>query len=466
MIKTKDYCNELESKFQAVRGKGSAYIFNSMFPFIVAITMAVKVINKNDKRKVLIVVEKYDNKIFIEEALKELCDNTYEFYRDKINIITEKFINFKYNYCYDLIITIGINSNIELIEKLNSSSKFTLVILTENIMNGEFIDRIRDILPDITIPIVNNDIVCESSPVEEYRYGVTIEDSDYELYTKYNNYIKESMVIFDNLDNINKCRVGDLKNNISAFNIRYQIAIKNGWSYNLDTSIEYNKMIDNVYNPNVLLERAEVIYNIIRERRNLIINNPSKINKILETVISEIDNNKTVLIVSKSGEFAANVTKAINEYYGSEICGDYHDCIEDKYFTDNNGKVICYGKKSKNAGEPKIFKAKAISSRNEELFNKGVLKVLSIKNSSSNKLKIAVNSIILSSPLLDNVIDIRKRFIEVRFIGKITKAYKVYCRNTIEQQSIIDEQPIPMVRTFNDFENSIEFDAKTGTIIL
>ena len=40
---------------------------------------------------------------------------------------------------------------------------------------------------------------------------------------------------------------------------------------------EYFVQIDNIYNPNILFEKANTIYNITRERANLVTDNKNKL---------------------------------------------------------------------------------------------------------------------------------------------------------------------------------------------
>ena len=62
-------------------------------------------------------------------------------------------------------------------------------------MNTDFIHKIETSVPSLTIntiretaqKLIKNNIY---SPVEEYRYGVYINDTDRELYNKYDEYVK------------------------------------------------------------------------------------------------------------------------------------------------------------------------------------------------------------------------------------------------------------------------------------
>lgn len=81
------------------------------------------------------------------------------------------------------------------------------------------------------------------------------------------------MNVIGNIENIKRIKCGDYKLNLSAAEVRYNIAKSNGWSENLDMSIPFNKQIDEIYNPNALLERVCTIYEIMKNRRDLVTDN-------------------------------------------------------------------------------------------------------------------------------------------------------------------------------------------------
>ena len=338
-----------------------------------------------------------------------------------------------------------------------------LCILTKNIMDNGFINSVRNILP--TIANVDLDTALRKdniySPVEEHRYGVELNNEDKELYDKYNEYIDSSIKILGSLDNIEKCKYGDVKLNISNTEFRYNLAIENGWRSDLDTSIPYMRQIDDNYNPNVLYERACNFYNIAKQRKDLVTDNIAKLEIIKN--ICENNKDKQILIISKRGEFAAEITKYINKHLGN-ICGDYHDCIDDAIAIDDFGCPILI-KSGENKGKPKIIRSQAQSTLNEQRFNDGSINILSIKNSSNTKLKIACDLVILTTPLMDNIIDIKTRFANIKFNGEITNVYKIYCIGTIEYDTMAKENILPIIKVMDETENFVEYDENNNTVI-
>ena len=93
--------------------------------------------------------------------------------------------------------------------------------------------------------------------------------------------------------------------------------------------------------------------------------------------------------------------------------------------------------------------------------------MLSIKNSSNNKLKIACDLVILTTPYCNSIIDIKSRFTEITFNGTPTRVYKLYCSNTIEHNQLMKEKESPIIKVINyNEEKFVEYDEKNGDIVL
>lgn len=410
--------------FQTNKGKASFYCFSNKL----AITAICNAISKYHKKhtdgKILIVVDSYNTRA---NVINELTAKNE--YNDNIIILSADFIHLNYLYHYDFTIIVGVNDNDKLIVKLTNESTFTMCILTKNIMNNEFINNIRKVLPNIETSqfdgLANKLRVL--LPVEEHLIPIALPSAVQNTYDKYSEYIAGTVSIFGNIDNIEKSRIGDTINDISAAEFRNKIAYSNGWREDLDTSIPYIKEIDEYYNPNNLYERANNFYNITRQRRDLVANYEGKLFAIKD--ICETYNNKKILIISKNGDFARSITKYLVN--NGVACGDYHDCIEDCTMTDTNGLPILV-KSGANKGKMKIFGHQAQSTLNLARFNDGLINVLSIKFASNTKLKTAYDVAIFTSGLYSDIKDFRERFSQLESItGNI--AYVVYCTNTIEE---------------------------------
>ena len=329
--------NQVVDGFQHLKGKASVYCFSKDVIPELLYHIITKLTQKHKDASIFIVVDCYNTRKSIINYFKE--HNVREDTGYNIKCLSVDYIKDKYRYSYALTITVGVNDNFAIINKLYSESKFTLCVLTENIMNNNFITNVRNILPcidtaDLDIAIRHDNIY---SPVEEHRYGVDLSDDDRELYNKYTDYITTSISIFGDLSNIEKCKKGDDKLGISAADFRNTVAHENGWREDLDTNVPFMKQIDDIYNPNILFERACTFYTIAKQRRDLVCDNEAKL-EIIRNIC--LDNkNKKILIISKRGEYAAKVTKYLNECLDLR-CGDYHDCIEDAIATDEMGIPI------------------------------------------------------------------------------------------------------------------------------
>lgn len=461
-MKNKDkLVNQVINSFQRLRGKASVYCFSKdVIPEIVynVINLFTK---KHENGLITIVVDCYETRKQIKEYLNE---HIKEYVNRNIRILTITYVNERYNYVNDLIITVGVNDNFSILNKLNKENKFMLAILTKNIMDNNFINNIRNILPcidtaDLDIAIRHDNIY---SPVEEHRYGVELSDDDRELYNKYTDYITTCISIFGELSNIEKCKKGDDKLGISAADFRNTVAYENGWREDLDTNIPFMKQIDDIYNPNILFERACTFYTITKQRRDLVCDNDAKLEVIKNICLDNKD--KKILIISKRGEYAAKITKYLNE--NSDIkCGDYHDCIEDAIAVDDMGIPILV-KSGVNKGKPRVVGAQAQSSLNERRFNAGYINALSIKSASNIKLKIACDIVILTSSLCDNIIEVKSRFTDIVFNSVPTKTFRVYCNSTIENDKLNKEKENTLFTIINETENNVLYDENSGDIIL
>lgn len=450
--------------FQNLRGKGSCYIFsNDVIPQLVY-TMIERFTAKRPNAKIMIVHDNWSMRESIDNYLKAKgYDSTTTTYN--IKMMSYGFVKPQFHYCYSLVITVGVNDNYDVLKHLSNENTFMLTILTENIMNNNFINAVRTILPSISTIDIAAELRSEriSSLVEEHIVTVELSDEDKEKYKKANDYIAECVTVFDNLDNIAKCKQGDRQLNISAADFRNNIARENGWTETLDTSVPYLKQIDEIYNPNTLFEKACNFYNIAKSRRDLVTDNDAKLDKLIDILRENAD--KKILIVNKRGDYAKRVANYINLHYEKK-CGEYHDCIDSAVAVDNNNNPILI-KSGTNKGKPKILGSQAQSTLYEAMFNEGLISILSIKEKSDIKLKIACDLVIFTSSLCDNILDLKARFVNIKFTDSPTLVYVLCCNNTIETTKIYkSELPSNIKLIYDDTENFVSYDENSGDIIL
>lgn len=478
-MKNEDLIKNVLTGFQNNKGFGSLYCFDDNIIPKIIYNVIEKFNNKHKQEFILIVVNDYNRRLSIlNEIKRNVSDYTSEY---NIKILSQTYINVKYKYDYKLIITVGINENMEMINHLHKNAKFMLSVLTKNIMNNDFIIDLRALLPNINVLFNNKETEFNRifSPVNEYQIGVEFNEDDSLLYDKYNDFINKCIKIFGDVSIIDKCKNGDKTLNISASEYRFNLAKMNGWHEELDVNIEFQRQIDDIYNPNVLLEKANTFYNIVKQRRDLVSDNIAKLEYIFNIVRDNLD--KKILIVSKRGEFASKITNYINTKFkelsnsiinntgvddiNNDICKDYHDNIEECIATNKDGSIILI-KSGENKGKPKIIQSQAISSYNEKLFNANSINVLSIKSSSNKKLSVNCDIVIFTSPICDNIFDFKTRFSNIVINSNPNITYKIYCENSIEKNMILREKPNKLITIINENNKFIQYDENSGNIIL
>lgn len=427
------YIESIVHGFQENRGHASCCCFNkNMIPELVS-SFVKRFCDKNKNRTVLVVTNTFAERTELAKRLETdglVFENEY-----KCRVLSYQYINTKYNSSrHDLTIVIGLNNDIQQIQWHYRHSTFALAIFTNPNVNEEVMDVICKNMPlidtkDASTLMRKDDIY---SPVKEVDVAVELSGDDAIKYKKYDEFVSTSMVIFKDLETVEKCKHGDKEAGVSAIEYRTRLAHENGWSEELDTSLPYMRQIDSLYNPNILYERACTFFNIARDRRNFTASNSSKLETILK--LCEENKDKKILIVSKSGDYATTITKYINGK--SELkCGDFHDCIPPMEMQDESGMLIVV-KSGKNKGKTKMLGSQAISTMNMKKFNEDKLNVLSIKECSDPSLSVTVDTIIITSPACSNIVELKQRFENLKVNGETPTVYVIYCADTIEAEEV------------------------------
>lgn len=450
------FTEEVVNGFRNNHGRCGVYINRPISPIGCIITLLTHFFSINKERKVCIIVK--DSVI-----LKEISNAiNSRFLTYKIDIITKQFTNKLDNYKYDLVITI----NIEDLTKLktiqyNNNIKFYLFIFDNRIVGDKQTIKREAIIKFIHTTVSIDKIIEESihSPVKETLVRAFLTDEHYEEYKKYDDYIKDSIRIFGNLETLDRCRMGDKIMNRSNIAVCTIVANNNGWSENLDSHTPFGKQIDELYNPNALLERAFNTYNIIKKRKDYVTDAIEKIDTVID-IIKQHPNEK-ILIVSPRGEFANSITDTLNkciDIKGTddyiELCVNYHNCIPDTIQKDKFGNTVLI-KSGLHKGEPKVIGWKKQSTIAQERFNNNEVNIISIKAASDIDLNIDCDIIILTSPLCGTITDIRRRFKNVIFRTNPIKVYTIYLSNTIENVKVDKYESTINHEIINDDENFI-----------
>lgn len=425
------------------KGVGTALIPAPLNDKAMILGVLQRIYSKTPDTISLIVVNNFTERSELIEYLthQEDEENNNEFKRlidsKIIKIFTINFIN---RDDFNMRVNVAIVYHCEEISNnlfnLLNNSKFKLVVLNKLNLDSNNISRLYSVCPLLSDFKQNEiDEIRTSTPVEEMRVGVRIaEDSEtYKLLQYYDEYISTSINIFGSFDNIELARVGYAAANVSATQFCYHLAEENGWNEHLDMNIDINVQIDALYNPANIRERALQTYDIMRKRTRLLTDCDAKLDEILKIV--EENKDKHILIINKFGEFAAKVTKYINDMSETEICGNYHDRVDPIPAINIAGTPI-YIKSGPQKGERKMLAAKAQKTLNEARFNTGYINVLSTNNAPDKDLCVPVDIIIITSPLCEDIESYIYRLSNVVYPNNIIKLYSLYIKDTIEEKRL------------------------------
>lgn len=449
------YYEQVLDKWKEHKGKGSVVVVKPFKIEELIVKTVLKVLEKTPDSKVLIVVDGYNTRLSLNNIFsKQLGDIS------RIKILSEDYITCNHYFSYDLGILYMAPKYHMTISTLTLRCKFILHI-TNKYDND--LQQVYKVLPELKTNINSNNAKDSISltPVEEHRCGVELDEADKTTYDECTNFINDSMVVIGDFRNIEKIKNGDVKLGLSAAEVRYMIAQDNGWSEHLDMTIPFNKQIDTIYNPNILLERATRTYDIIHKRRNLLIDNKSKLDKIVE-IVNNHPNNR-IVIISKRAEFAAIITKHINDNT-NYLCLDVHDCLDKEMDLDMFGRPVLY-KSGEHKGEIKYIGATAISNRNIKRYKNNQANIISTTQTKLNGLQFDCDLWIITSPVCDTIMLLRNRCI-CDFNTNPALIYKIYCKNTVEEKKLSNEQINSFHSVVTDNEKNLTYDENSGDIIL
>lgn len=421
------------------KGIGTFIIYKPMNPLLVLSSSFPRLFNRSPTMFIVIVVNNFEDRNniidYLTKSENEIYNNSYKSLLSKgnIKIWTKEYIEDKINRIYPhLVVYYNPNRFDDIDESLCIKSRFKLIILNK-ILDKDSMNTIHGVSP--VIPIFKQKELDElrvNRPVEEYRIGLTIiDDKTNKLLKYYNEEINRSICIFGSLDNINIARIGDKNTNMSAIGYCNTIAEFNGWRYDLDMTSEFNRQLDEIYNPNSLKERADNVYDIIRKRGVLIANNEIKLQSILDIV--KANNDKRILIISKYPDFATTITEYLNSNSDTTICMNYHNKLESIPACDIDGDPI-YIKSGINKGERKMMGVIGQKKLAQQMFNLNKIHVLSANNLPDDSLDIYVDIVILTSSFCEDIQTYFYRMTHIEFANKV-KLYTLFCKNSIEERA-------------------------------
>ena len=427
-------------------GMGTAFIPNFLEDKVLVYQILARVYARSPTSTSIIIVNDFNERGKIIEFLtnNEQADNNEEFkklvYNKLIRIFTVNFlIGGGWNSAVNLVIWYRPKEYNGCVLNFIERCKFKLVILNKLFTKPTEATALYNVAPMLECFKQSQvDELRTSTPVEDSWVDITIptESETWKLYEHYCKYVETTLNIFGSFDNIQEARLGNIALNISASEICTRIAYDNGWNDHLDMNYEYNRRIDEMYNPNALRERASQMYEYIRLRGSMLSDYEGKLEKILEIV--KANSGSKILIINKRGEFANKVTEYLNNNSESDICGNYHNKVDDIDAIDINGKPI-YIKSGKSKGKRKVMGYKAQMTLNETRFNEDKINCLSLSNAPEKSLNVNVDVIIITSPLCEDIESYFYRLSNVRAINGKIKLFSIFCKNTIEQQRLFNK---------------------------
>lgn len=436
--------NEIVAGFRKLRGRAAVYVYRPINPYNIIFKFIELFTNAHENKKILIVCENNNESKELREIFSHIESTTI------IDVLNSAYIKTNFNYNYDLTITLRV-TNFDKLKHISDNSKFYLFILDKRCIGDRKTTIIEANYPFIRISIPTENIIEESiyTPVKETLIGVDLTDDIESKYKEYADYITQSMKIFGCFEVLDRCRNGNKVMNYSAIQVCNTVARNNGWSEELDTKEEFNKKVDEVYNPNALYERAQLSYSIMKQRRDLVTDYTGKFEEILRLCKENPD--KKIIIISARGNYAYEVSQFLND--NGIKCGNYHDAIPDSYMYDELGNPIVY-KSGAKKGEPKVFAHVSQSNMSLNEYNKDKINVLSIKNASDNQLSCNCDILIITSPLCNPIYDIKRRFNNILFTTNPLIVYTIYCNNTIEHTKVDKLENTSIYEVIREDENN------------
>ena len=464
MINYYNASKRLQSGFIEFKGKASIKCLPPVNIAKIICDTIYRLIHKRPDEKILIIIGDYSYKTLILDELKNAYNlGEFVFLSEHIQFLGKTYA-YTNLYKYIVNILIGID-DIKYIEKSYIESKFTLCVITNPKLKLQFYTGVWSKLPNIDLGITDNDIVATkiNTPIKEYRHPLNLSEEENIQYKKYTDFIKDSMTVFNNFETVEYCRIGCAANYMSAIDYCTKIAFENGWNTELDMSVEFNVQIDKIYNPNAIHERAQILYNITRERKDFFCSNKNKINEVINIIKANL--NRRIVVVCKSGDFANEIQESLIAH--DIPCGAYHNEIPASYMPDENGNNIVY-KSGENKGKPKLFKSSSLSTYWQNVYNLKGVNVLCIKATSSVDLNIDIDTIIFTTTLIDDIFKFKARFRNCIFPNDVTEIHRIYFANTIEESSMNKENPSNLITICNKSitAENLTINSETGDIII
>ncbi|MBS1960738.1 MAG: DEAD/DEAH box helicase family protein [Bdellovibrionales bacterium] len=237
---------------------------------------------------------------------------------------------------------------------------------------------LNDKCPVIDI-ISEYDAITEGyvSPCIEYNLGLRLDEYDQKDYRDFSKVINDNLNKFGSkgFEAAYKVLSGGEFQGKHYPGIAYATmwANKNGWRKDLDYTIEENRKINEIWNPNKIIGYASNLMEAVRVRKNLLYNASPKAEAAIE-IIKRFPYLKTICF-GQSTAFVDKLNLLINEKFGKLTSVAYHSRLPSSTLPDDDGNIITI-KTGKNKGQPKIFGAKGLKEFAIKAIRTGKVKVI------------------------------------------------------------------------------------------
>jgi superfamily II DNA or RNA helicase len=305
----------------------------------------------------------------------------------------------------------------------------------------------------------------------EYNLALTLPDKDKLRYEQYSIPIGEILSMFkgscdlfnqksksvfkNDYDILTSCFAGKkIPNNyISATLIRNTLAEKKGWNPSLELTNDYNLMLEDNWNPNIIEQRARMFNDLVKRRNDILINHPLK----LKTVLDIYNKFKcTTICFNESTEFASSISDYLNAAENHvAIC--YHSNIESRYLCDENGNTI-----TTKDGKPKKFGKGTLLKMAISGIENGFYKFLSTVRALDEALNIPNIEMVITTagdtnPMRYAQRNARGKRVDIYNPNKVTKIINIYFDNfyNLDNKLVISRDLTKLKLRQNEESNNV-----------
>lgn len=361
------------NKWRDAKGRGTLNLIMRFGKTRVAAMIVGKLVKANPNRTIMAIAP---NAV----TTKNLADNLTEFCPKEqwidimssntlINHVNKLKIERKLPIKVDLLILDEVHKLLQgetLIAIKNIEYKFILC-LTGSTLNKTQLSILNELGAPVIDKITEIEAVSQGwiSNSTEYNLAIELDEHDKIRYAKYSDMISETLETFGGLHKVinqefrNKVFDSDFALVLASFTgynykdrngsstfikptvIRNMLASLMGWTRDMPLDNDYNKRINNLWNPDNIYERAKKFKDFVRQRNDILIHNRPKINAVIE--ILKTNSVPTICF----NESIAMVTD-LADYFSKDGI-PFHSAIESRYVI-NPETGIPYTYKN---GEPK-----------------------------------------------------------------------------------------------------------------